>query len=194
MKDLEWPAGFERTPPVERYPHRSFEVSLGRALDELEAELERLGVDDWRLSTDAEKRKRDSRPYARANPDDPSVVVYWTMDGEQFAVGCDQYSELRDNFREIGHYIHEKRKMEQRAVATGEAEFSNARLPSGDDDAIIADAPPAHEILGVSRNAREERVRDAFRSKVKEVHPDTANGDEYAFKRLKRAREVMLDG
>ncbi|WP_240334633.1 J domain-containing protein [Halorussus sp. MSC15.2] len=144
MSSLDWPTGFDRTNPTNRERNNRFEASLHDSIDDLESELERLDVDDWRLSTDARHQKQNPKyPYANASPDDPSAVVRWTMDGDQFAVACDAYSRLRDNIRSLYLYLREKRKMEQRPVVTGESEFANARLPSGDDSgAVVAEEPP----------------------------------------------------
>jgi DnaJ-domain-containing protein 1 len=189
---LDWPHGFDRTPAGERERNNSFDVSLSKAFDDLEAELDRLGVDEHRYEFDARQRKRDQRPYARANPDDPSFVLRWTMDNNQYAVACDTYSRLRDNVRTVGLYIREKRKMESRPVATGESEFANARLPSGDEsDAVVAQEPP-HAILNVSRDADPDEIREAFRKRVQRVHPDH-DGSEEEFRRAKNAKEAMLD-
>jgi hypothetical protein len=188
---LEWPEGFERTPDHEREKNRRFDVSLAQAFDDIEAELERLGVDDYRYSFDAQSRQTDGRPYSRANPDDPSFVLRWSMDGQQFAVACDRWASLRDNVRSVGLYVREKRKMENRPVTTGESEFANARLPSADESAVPGD-PPAHAVLGVAEDASDERVREAYRERLKEVHPDVG-GDPETFKRVQRAREALLD-
>ncbi|MFC4449807.1 J domain-containing protein [Halorussus aquaticus] len=192
MSELDWPTGFARTESQNRERNNRFEASLRDSIDDLESELERLDVDDWRLSTDARHQKRNPKyPYADASPDDPSAVVRWTMDGDQFAVACDAYSRLRDNVRTLYLYIREKRKMEQRPVVTGESEFANARLPSGDDGhAVVAQEPP-HEILGVERGADADEVREAFRREVQTVHPDHG-GSEAEFRRVKDAREAML--
>ncbi|WP_435147676.1 J domain-containing protein [Halobaculum sp. P14] len=187
---VDWPAQFGRTPADERSANRSFEVSLSDAFEDLEGELDRLGVDDFRYSFDADARQRDGRPYARARPDDPSFVLRWSMGGAQYAVACDRYSRLRDNVRTVGLYVREKRKMESRPVATGESEFANARLPSGDD--VVEADPAPHTVLGVASDASEARIRDAYREKVKEVHPDNG-GDPQAFHRVQRAKEVLLD-
>lgn len=193
MTELDWPPGFEQTDPAERERNNRYEATLRQSIDELEAELDRLGVDDWRLSTAARHQKQNPKyPYANANPDDPSAVVHWRMDGEQYAVVCDAYSRLRDNVRTLYLYIREKRKMDSRPVVTGESEFANARLPPGDEsEAVVAEEPP-HAILGVERGADADEVREAFRRKVQTVHPDHG-GDEQDFKRVKEARETMLD-
>jgi hypothetical protein len=189
---LEWPAGFDRTPTRERSKNQRFDVSPTQAFDDLEAELDRLGVDDYRYSFDAQSRQRDGRPYSRATPDDPSFVLRWTMDGQQFAVACDRWATLRDNVRSVGLYVREKRKMENRPVTTGASEFANARLPSADESTVPGE-PPAHVVLDISPEASDDAVRAAYRERLKEVHPDVG-GDPEQFKRVQHAKERLLDG
>ena len=196
--NLDWPPNFKRTPERERTRNNSYDVSLSKAFSDLETELDRLGVDDHRYGFDARQRKRDQPPYSRANPDDPSFVLRWTMGGDQYAVACDRYSRLRDNVRTVGLYLREKRKMEGRPVATGESELANARLPPGegeDADAVVVVEPSKepHEVLDVAPDADSDVVNAVYRAKVKEVHPDAPEGSQAAFKRLQRARKAMLD-
>lgn len=79
------------------------------------------------------------------------------MAGDQFAVGADQHTDRRDNAREIGLWIEEKRKMSDRPVATTESEFATARRTPGEgDDAVVAesaDTSEPHEMLGVDPDA-----------------------------------------
>lgn len=202
--EIDWPPFLERTPPAERTSTSKFSVTLAAAISTIETELEdRLGVDDWRLSTAAAHRKSDGKPYANASPDDPGVVVRWSNDGEQFAIAADQYTRLRDNAREIGLYIHEKRKMANRLVRTGQDEFATARLPSGNEDVIVAgdggtgtaSAKAPHEVLGVAPDADAEVVRGAARQLRAKYHPDTGDdADRDAFIRVTKAKEAMLDG
>jgi len=51
----------------------------------------------------------------------------------------------------------------------------------------------AYRILDLGRDADRSAVRDAYREKVKSVHPDTANGDEEEFKRVTRAYERLTE-
>jgi hypothetical protein len=192
VSQIDWPADFERTPTRERTKNRNYEVDLQQAIEDLDAELDRLGVDDWRLSTAMDHQSRNPNyPYAnQPEPDDPGVVCRWSMDGDQFAVACDAYSRVRDNCRTVGLYVREKRKMSNRPVTTGETEFANARLPSGEEDAVAPDPPP-HEVLEVAPDAPEAVVEGAYRAK--ETHPDKPEGSEEAFQRVQRAKEAMLD-
>lgn len=190
--DIDWPHWADRTEGHLRERTSKFSVTLHQSLKDIETELEdRLGVDDWRLSTAAPHRKRDGLPYADSNPDDPGVVVRWSMDGEQYCVAADQYTDLRDNARAIGLYIEEKRKMGNRPVHTGQDEFATARLPSADDDAIVAREPP-HEVLDVAPDAPDGVVKAAFRELAKHKHADQGGSTEEMI-RLQEAKEAMLD-
>jgi len=187
---FDWPPAFERTPRRERQRKNDFRVSLTRAFDELEADLDRIGVDDYRYGFDAKERKRDGRPYADANPDDPGFVLRWSMDGDQFALACDRYVRFLSNVRALGLYLREKRKMEGRPVISGESEFANARLPSG-EEAIVTERA-AHTVLGVEADADPATVKRAYRERVKEAHPDQG-GSEDELREIQEAKEVLLD-
>ena len=191
MTDLNWPPHLPRTNPSDRQPNNRFDTGLRQSIDDLADELERVGADDWRLETAAEHQKRNPKyPYADANPDDPSAVVRWTMDGDQFAAGCDAYTRLRDNIRALYLYVREKRKMESRPVVTGESEFANARLPPAEDQPVAGE-PPAHVVLGIGPDPTPAEIRQGYRERVREVHPDTG-GDPEAFKRVQEAKEELL--
>lgn len=50
-----------------------------------------------------------------------------------------------------------------------------------------------YSVLGVQENASEEEVHQAYREKVKEVHPDTGGSAE-EFKTVRKAYECIIDG
>ena len=52
----------------------------------------------------------------------------------------------------------------------------------------------AYRILGLDPSADQEAVKEAYRAKVKEVHPDTDGGDEEQFKQVNRAYERLTGG
>lgn len=199
---IDWPAWAERTQPADRERTHKFSVTQTEAITDLEeALLQRVGADDWRLSTAAPHRKGDGLPYADANPDDPAVVVRWTKDGEQYCVACDHYTSIRDNARSIGLYVEEKRKMANRPVQTGQDEFATARLPPGEDEAsgdiVVAGndlSKEPHEVLGVSPDAPPAVVEGAARSLKAETHPDKPDGDRERYIEVSKAEEAMLNG
>ncbi|WP_436911819.1 J domain-containing protein [Halosimplex marinum] len=51
----------------------------------------------------------------------------------------------------------------------------------------------AYDTLGLDRGADEDAVKAAYREKVKEVHPDSPDGDEEAFKEVQSAYERLTD-
>lgn len=52
-----------------------------------------------------------------------------------------------------------------------------------------------YEVLGVSRDASEEEITQAYREKAREYHPDVSDHDdaEEKFKKAKKAKEVLTD-
>lgn len=65
------------------------------------------------------------------------------------------------------------------------------RTPSGSDGPTAAEA---YRTLGLDPDADQEAIKRAYREKVKSVHPDTEDGDEAQFKRVKAAYERLADG
>lgn len=198
MSNLDWPTDFERTPMGKResYPH-GFRVSRSDAFDNILAELRKLGARNVQLDTGAEHQQRNpNKPYANSEFDDPSVVVRFERDGQQYAIPCDRWDNPRDNGQAIARYIDAKRAIERYGVSTIESEFSTQALPSGeeDEDVVVAGAGrSAHEILGVSENAPEATVRGAYRELLKKRHPDHG-GSTAEFRRLLVAKETLLEG
>lgn len=191
---IDWPAEFERTDPSDREPYSGgFRVTRSTAFQNVLDELRGWdGVTDVQLDSGAEHQKRNpNKPYANASYDDPGVVVRFTKDGEEMAAACDRWDNPRDNAQDLYHYLHETRMQELRGTVTAESEYEKLRLPSGDEDATVAE-PPAHRVLGVDRDASEAEVRDAYRERLSDCHPDQG-GSQEAFKRLQRARERMLE-
>ena len=191
---LDWPTGFERTDASDRTAYSGgFQVTrstaFGNVLDELRTWD---GVTDVQLDSGAEHQQRNpNKPYANAAFDDPGVVVRFQKDGEDMAAACDRWDNPRDNAQDLYHYLHETRMQEQRGTVTGESEYRKLRLPSADEGAVAA-AASAHAVLGVGPDASDADVQAAYRERVKETHPDHG-GSEAEFRRVREAREAMLD-
>jgi DnaJ-domain-containing protein 1 len=190
---LDWPDEFERTAEDDRegYPG-GFRVTRSTAFQNILDELRTWdGVTDVQLDSGAEHQKQNpNKPYARSSFDDPGVVVRFTKDGEEMAAACDRWDNPRDNAQDLYHYLHETRMQEQRGTVTAESEYSKLRLPSGDGDAVAAE-PPAHAVLGVDRGATPQEIKDAWRERVQDAHPDKGGSDE-ELQRVNEAKEVLL--
>ncbi len=77
--------------------------------------------------------------------------------------------------------------------ASGPFEGSGGRRTAGTASDAGQSRREAYETLGLDPGASDDAVRRAYRTKVKEVHPDTEGGDEEAFKRVNRAYETLTD-
>jgi hypothetical protein len=81
-----------------------------------------------------------------------------------------------------------RREARQRARRKG-----GRRRPPGPQPSSGPSESEAYEILGVPIGASDERVKAAYRAKVKDVHPDADGGDEKTFKRVNAAYERLTD-
>lgn len=200
MSDVEWPPGFDRTPPAEREPYpNTFRVDLQRAFEEILDELRKLGVDEIKISSGTDhQRENPNVPYAGAptKVDDPAVVVYFEKAGEEYAVPCDRWDNVRDNAQAIAKYLEAKRPLEEDryGVETIESEFSTSKLPSGDETggSPLASEEDPYEVLGVHPTADDEKVKEVAKIRKKAEHPDNG-GDREEFKRVVAAEEAILD-
>lgn len=194
----DWPPQFERTPPDERRNSSPYMVSFGRATSDLKKEMERMGVDDWKVSHGSGGsfvKGNHNLPKTSANPDDPGFVLRWSKGGTSYAVACDRFTSLRDNIRTVSLWVNETRMREQRPVVTGGENFAAAALPEGDEDrAMVVGRQPAHDVLGVAPDAPDEVVRGAFRELSKKHHSDTGDDpDPDKLQRVREARDEMLE-
>lgn len=77
------------------------------------------------------------------------------------------------------------------------ARRERTRRPNGGprsrpDGASIA-RQEAREVLDVGPDANQERIREAYRERVKAVHPDSEEGDRETFKRVQDAYETLRE-
>lgn len=192
-----WPEGYDRTDPEDRGPYPG-DLSLGHreAFESIEEELAAWGAVLDRVEFAATSYARNSNiPHKSADVADPGVAVYFRREAEHadrgYALACDRWESLRENARAISLYVRRKRLAERCEVSTAEEEFSTAALPSPEEEALVAEKPP-HKILGCSPAPTVEEIRESFRQRVKEVHPDNG-GTDREFKRVKEARDDLLD-
>jgi hypothetical protein len=75
----------------------------------------------------------------------------------------------------------------------GEGDGRGRRGASGDSTPRSPAVVEASETLGVEPDADPEVVRRAYRERVKETHPDTPGGSAAAFKRVRRAYDLLRE-
>lgn len=182
-----WPEGWERTPAAKRMLNHRFKVSFAEARDGALRSLRLLGATDAVISSDIPV-KRDGTPYARAaEPADPGIALYWTVDRQPRVIACDCWNATRDNMRAIGLTLEAFRQIE-RAGATeilGRAYAGFKALPEP--------ARPSggwREVLGFGPNDPVDALRliRRWRQLALEHHPDVG-GDPDQWLRIQRAYE-----
>lgn len=94
---LQWPPGWDRTPPQERSVSR-FITGMARATRGLRLELERLGAANVVISSDLPTRSNGT-PYGSAA--DNGVAVWFVLDGEEHVLACDRWLQAAENIHAI---------------------------------------------------------------------------------------------
>ena len=80
----------------------------------------------------------------------------------------------------------------RRQTAGRRARQTTARATAGQRDGGLT-TRQAYEVLGLEPGADDDAVREAYRDRIKDVHPDTEGGDEAAFRRVRTAYERLAD-
>ena len=181
---LEWPAGYVRTDK----PKRSvFKCTFGAVCSGVLRELKLLGAVYPVISTNVPLRN-DGLPRATSGqPVDRGVAVYFMMPKtkQPCVLACDRWDRVEDNLRAVELAVKAMRGLDRWGVSEIlDRAFSGfTALPP--PSAVDAE-PHWSEILGVDRNASLKECENAYRSKLKVVHPD-AGGSHDAMVRLNRA-------
>jgi len=211
---LSWPAGWKRTPPHERQRadfgktkeehytehvwnqatgvrepvsktrKRKAALSSADAALRLEAELDRLGADNAKLST-SQKLRLDGTPRSDlSEPADVGAAVYFTLNGKPRCLACDKWNRVADNIAAIAQHIDALRRIERYGVGTMEQAFAGyAALPATSEDWAI--------VLEIASTATREEIITAHRRLATEHHPDKGGRLE-DMARINRARDVAL--
>lgn len=177
---LTWPLGRPRT----KWPEQSnFDVTLGRAIQDVRKEVNLLGGRDLIISSNLPMR-RDGLPYANSSqPDDRGVAVYFRYKGKPMCFACDRWKRVEDNMRAIAKTIDALRGI--------------ARWGTGDmiqqafTGFVALPAPTAWwQTLGLTGpHASRDEIDSAHRRLIMEHHPDRGGNVEKAAE-INRARDI----
>lgn len=176
----------------------SFKVDFVRSRDEMLHSLKLLGAREIIASSNVPLR-RDGLPLARmAEPNDPGVAVYFerrvevpapvSLEWRPFVIACDTYAKVRWNLRAIGATVEALRSIQRHGASSMlEQAFTGfAALPPA-----RSEPAPWWEVLGVSKTASAEEIRDAHRRLALEHHPDRG-GDAARMAAINQARDAAL--
>lgn len=94
------------------------ELTVADAIDRLQNELDRLGAEDYILSTNLETKLNGLPRSGQAEPGDPGAALYFSLDGKPHCLPCDTYDRVADNIAAIGKHIEATRAIERYGVAS----------------------------------------------------------------------------
>ena len=155
------------------------------AVNALQTELDRMGVTKQVLSTNV-PRRLDGRPYSnQSQPNDPGAAVYFEFKAKPIVLACDKWLRVEDNVYAIAKHIEAMRGQHRWGVGNLAQAFRGySALPAPGE----SDASTWWQVLGVTINATEDQVKQAYRILVQKHHPDRG-GDPELFLRVQRAME-----
>jgi hypothetical protein len=199
---LSWPAGWPRLSADrrrsakfgKRQKHTDYswttkhQLSVAQATARVRDELQRMGVleGDLIISTNLTLRLDGLPRSGQGEPSDPGVAVYWQTRGKPTRVmAIDAYDRVADNLAAIAATLDAMRAIERHGGAQilDRAFTGFVALPSA--------GPPWYAVLGVRPDATADDIREAYRAKAMEKHPDKG-GSHAAMSELNAARDEGL--
>lgn len=179
---LTWPPMFPRAKSREK---GAFKTTLPNAMKNVDDSLRRFATDSGKRLSDIVISSNVSLGVNR--PSDPGVAVWFTWDGMGVCIAVDRYQAIEANLQAI-HHIIEARRVELRH---GTLALVRATLQG-----FLALPAPAgaswREVLGVGTLASATEIRDAFRAKRSETHPDKQGGDATRFDAVQKAYDQAV--
>jgi hypothetical protein len=168
--------------------------AVDRVLDELDkytkvGQSHRVPEESIIISTNVPV-KRDGFPVSSfRKPDDPGVAVYFELDGRPYCLPCDKWDRVEDNLAAVAAHIGAMRGIERWGVGeTSDAYAGYKALP--EYTMSEAEIWCALDLPGRPKDVAQ--VKEAYRNRVKKVHPDVTGGDQTKFLLLQRAYDFAL--
>lgn len=186
---LYWPAGYPRT-TGQKYSR--FKTTLGKARDFVKEEIRRIGGKDPIISTNIPV-KQNGDMYAdwqRYKTDDIGVAVYFTLNGNQVCLCCDNYHRIWDNLHAIGRTIEALRQIDRDGVS----DFLNRAFTGFKALPTETEVPKKSiwDILSMLPTKDTSVITRQYRIRAKQVHPD-AGGSHEAFTELQAAYDRAIE-
>lgn len=194
---LQWPVGWKKTQNYNRRSSKFGDKSFAVARDYLMAELKRFRAKNVILSTNIPLRK-DGLPYSGyRQPDDTGVAVYFqleewkgnTLVKKPMVFACDKWRKIEENIYAIYKTIEALRGVER----WGSSDMMERSFTGF---TALPPAAPAKrdwwDVLGVSRYADKDFIKDTYRSLARKYHPDVPGGSAQKMTEINAAYEEAM--
>lgn len=181
---LQWPIGRPREHGRER---ATFKVTMGRSVQDIQAEIRMLGGSNLVISTNMPVRS-DGLPYAAKRIIfDAGAAAYFTYKGRSVCFACDRWDTLEANLRAVSLTINALR---------GIARWGTGDMVAAAINAFTALPAPEcwWQVLGLKDpSATRAEIESAHRALIMKHHPDRDGGDTDLAARINRARDQGLE-
>ncbi len=191
-------------PRTETRPRRRsvFKSPYSKTLDLLFREIEYLGGRNIVIQIDVQERelRNDGWPRSDARPMSPRVLLSLESKHGPLAYPCDRFDRWQDNLRAIALALEALRKVDRYGVTTHGEQYTGWRaLPASVNGDGFESVGEAAEFI--AQHSDEDAVqigglltvfRCAYRQAARKLHPDVNNGQDADFKKLQKAREMIV--
>ncbi len=183
---LTWPPGYPRSTTQK---HSRFKTTLGRARDEVSAEIQRLRATNLIISTDVPLKQNGElrADWTKYTLDDTGAAVYFTINDKQVCLCCDTYKKVWENLYAIARTMAALRQIDRDGVS----DFLNRAFTGFTAIPERAGGKSCWDVLGIQQTKDAVRIRERYRHLAKHVHPDSG-GDAASFTELKMAEIEAL--
>lgn len=167
-------------------------ITIADAMRRLNDELARIGGRGMVLSSNLILNRDGSPRSSQAQPNDPGVALYFTLDKKPVCMPCDTYTRVEQNIAAIAKHIEATRAIERYGVASMSEMFAGfAALPAPGNES----KRHWRDVLGVPRDlvldGKTNIIEALFRDAAKKAHPDLG-GTDAMMAELNAARDEAL--
>lgn len=172
-----WPLGVPRTKYPEASRFKEKKKTFAGVKKALKLEVERMKAKNLIISTNIPLRM-DGEPHSdwpKRKIEDRGVAVYFEYKGSQYVFACDRWKDIWENMHSIVKTIEAIRGIERWGASDMmERSFSGFKaLPAAGEST----GPSWWVVLGVSAEATEKEISEAYRQLAKKYHPDARPSD-----------------
>ena len=188
--------------PIEKWPREMtrsrkrapFHATYGATMDLIAKELRMLGAKApvLLMALDESQIRLDGRPYAKAIPAHPGVILSFTVGKQQMQFPCDAFQTWPENLRAIALALEALRKVDRYGVTKQGEQYAGWKAlppPNGDHWTPAAARDFLRTIIGGRVDALP--IAAAIRECEIETHPDRG-GNPSDFNKVQTARKLLL--
>jgi hypothetical protein len=186
-----WPG--EKRPSYKRI-NSPFGVKYQRLLDDLERELNHLHAKDIIIQAylRREQIRNDGWPRSSERPSEPGIVLSFLKGGkDEISFPCDTYRTWESNLRAISLTLTALRSIDRYGVTEHAEQYKGwAKLPPAPEKMSPTDALAFIRIHTGIEATTAEKLREAYRSAARKLHPDISGTDQQ-FLMLSKAKDAI---